>query len=83
MPFWKAFYHIVWATKHRVPVIVPEVEDGLIKAINGVCARLNVKVLAVGMTADHLHLVVSIPPSLAAAAVVSQIKDASAHAMNH
>jgi REP element-mobilizing transposase RayT len=26
MPYWRMFYHIVWTTKHRAPLITPDLE---------------------------------------------------------
>lgn len=26
MPYWRHFYHIVWGTKQRLPLITPKVE---------------------------------------------------------
>jgi putative transposase len=29
MPFWRLYYHLVWATKNREPLIVPQIEPRL------------------------------------------------------
>jgi REP element-mobilizing transposase RayT len=29
MPFWRLHYHLVWATKKRIPLITPDVESEL------------------------------------------------------
>ena len=26
MPYWQLFYHLVWSTKHREPLLTPDVE---------------------------------------------------------
>lgn len=32
MPYWRLYYHFVWATKKRLPLITPEVEGTLFVA---------------------------------------------------
>ena len=33
MPYWRMFYHVVWATKRRLPLITAEVEAVLFPAV--------------------------------------------------
>ena len=83
MSFWRLFYHIVWSTRGRAQLIDATVEDLLQKAIRSTCTELEVPVHAVGTMPDHVHLAISIPPSLAVAKVVGRIKGSSAHLVNH
>jgi REP element-mobilizing transposase RayT len=47
------------------------------------CEELRVLVHGLGGTADHIHLVCSIPPSLAVSEAVEQLKGVSSHFVNH
>ncbi|MCB0202166.1 MAG: transposase, partial [Anaerolineae bacterium] len=35
VPYYQLYYHIVWATKNREPLIVPELEAELHKYLRG------------------------------------------------
>ncbi|NEU74059.1 transposase, partial [Hassallia byssoidea VB512170] len=48
-----------------------------------VCETLACIVHAIGGIEDHIHLIVSIPPSLSLADFVKNIKGSSAHHVNH
>ncbi|HET7036250.1 MAG TPA: IS200/IS605 family transposase [Thermomicrobiaceae bacterium] len=82
MPYWRLFYHLVWATRRREPLIGPELETELHQLMHEAAARNKVTVHASGGVADHVHLVVSIPPAISVADAVQRIKGASAHALN-
>lgn len=83
MPFWRLYYHLVWATKNREHFITPEVEERLYAYIVNKAAELDVYVYAINGWFDHVHLVVSIPPKHAVAYVVKRLKGASSHDLNH
>lgn len=82
MALWRLYYHIVWATKGRHPLIDPAVESDLYGYIRGKAHALGCIVHAVGGMEDHIHLVVSIPPKLSIADFVQKIKGSSAHHLN-
>ena len=80
--FYRLYYHIIWGTKYREKTITPEIEKLLkgympekIKAGGGTLLALN-------MTADHLHLLTSIPPKTSVAEFVHKIKGSSSHLIN-
>ncbi len=82
MPFWKCYYHVVWATKNRQPVISPAMESVLFGAIRSKSEELRCSILAVNGVADHIHVAVCVRPSLAVGDWVGQIKGASSHSLN-
>lgn len=83
MPFWRLYYHLVWATKDREHFISPEIEGRLYAYLVNKAAELEVYVYAIDGWFDHVHLVASIPPKHAVAYVVKRLKGASAHDLNH
>jgi len=83
VPFWRLYYHLVWATKNREHFITPEIEDRLYAYIVNKAAELDLYVYAINGWFDHVHLVVSIPPKHAVAYVVKRLKGASSHDLNH
>jgi len=82
MPYWRLFYHIIWATKDRRPLIDPAWEADLHGYMRGKATALECIVHAVGGMPDHMHIVVSIPPKLAVAMIVGKLKGASSHYVN-
>ena len=82
MPFWQLFYHVVWGTKHRLPLITPEIEAATYDHIRRKALGLEATVFAVNGLPDHVHLVVSIPPRLAVATFVGQVKGVASAKIN-
>jgi putative transposase len=65
MPYWKPYYHFVWGTKERLPLIEPGLEADLYRVIAAKVKHYDSIVHAIGGTQDHVHLAVSIPPKIA------------------
>ena len=82
MPFWRLYYHLVWATKNREHFIQPQIENRLYAYNVNKAAELGVYVYTINGWYDHIHLVVSIPPKHAVAYVVKCLKGASSHDFN-
>ncbi len=82
MSLWRLYYHIVWATKSRQALILPEQECNLYDYIIGKSDSLGCIVHAINGITDHVHLIVSIPPRLAIYDYVRQIKGGSSPYMN-
>lgn len=83
MPYWKLHYHFVWRTKKRLPLIDPTLEPALYRAIAAKAQAMGGFVHALGGTEDHVHFAVSIPPKLAPAKFVGDVKGNSSHFVNH
>jgi putative transposase len=83
MALWRLYYHFVWATKERQPLIDPNQENDLYNYIIGKADALKCIIHAINGTADHIHLIASVPPTLAIAEFVKNIKGSSAHYVNH
>jgi len=77
------FVHLVWATWNREPLLVGEVERRVYRSFEATCAALDVEILALGGVADHIHLLVRLPATLAVAALVKRLKGASSHLVTH
>jgi putative transposase len=82
MTLWRTYYHLVWATRDRAPLITNDLEAELYDYIQAKLKSLNCPFHAIGGIADHLHLIISIPPSLSIADVVMRIKGSSSHHIN-
>ncbi len=81
--YMEAFQHFVWATLRREHFITSEMERSLYGYIRQRCKTKHVQVHALNGMPDHVHLVVTLPATLAPADFVQEIKGGSAHFINH
>jgi REP element-mobilizing transposase RayT len=77
-----SLFHCVFSTKERRPTIVPEVQDRLWAYLGGIAREHNMKALAVGGMEDHVHVLLSLPSSLAIAKAMREIKSGSSRWMH-
>lgn len=82
MPYWKCYYHVIWATKQRQPVITPVVETIILNAVQQKCTEMGCNLLAANTALDHVHVAMSIPPAMAVAEAVANLKGTSSRAVN-
>ena len=74
MSFWRTYYHLVWATKDEEPIIHPARESQLTALLIRKANELGVRIYAVGVMPDHVHLIAAIPPRMAVADVIKHLK---------
>jgi REP element-mobilizing transposase RayT len=74
MPYWRLFYHMVWSTKDRLPLLTPDVETVIFNLLRSKAIGLDATVFALNSVLDHVHMVVAIPPKIAVAKFIGQIK---------
>jgi putative transposase len=74
MPYCQLFYHLIWSTKNRLPLLTAQVEPVVHDFLRSKAIGLGATVFALNGTQDHVHVVVSIPPKIAVARFVGQVK---------
>lgn len=79
MPHYRLFYHFVWTTKERMPLITAANQTVIHAAIQAKAVELRALVHALNSVSDHVHMVVTVPPSISLAEFVRQIKGNSSH----
>ena len=67
-------YHLVWSTKDRQPLILPEFQERLFQYIGGTLRSLGGTCLQTGGMPDHIHILASTQPRSAIADVVRDVK---------
>lgn len=82
MPYWKCFYHLIWATKHRAPRITADHEAFFFQLIPHLAQELDSQIFAINGTEDHIHIAATIPPKIAVSQWVKRIKGASSNQCN-
>jgi putative transposase len=83
MPYYQLFYHLVWSTKNREPLLTPQVEPIIHNHLRTKAIGLGATVFALNGIEDHVHIVASIPPRIAVAKFVGQIKAVASTKFNH
>jgi putative transposase len=78
----EVYVHLVWATWDRLPLITPGLKPDLLACIRKECQRLGCETLALEAVADHVHLLVSLPLTIAVSDMVKQVKGSSSHLAN-
>jgi putative transposase len=74
-------YHIVWITKYRKKVLRGEIGLRLRELIKQSCEAQEVQIVKGHIAADHVHLLVSVPPQIAVSDLVQKLKGRSARKM--
>jgi putative transposase len=82
MPYVKCFYHAIWATKRRQPLITNQIEKLLFSAIEQKSLEMRCPILALNAVEDHVHVAVCIVPNVATSEWLRHVKGLSAHAVN-
>ena len=73
MPYWQLFYHIVWSTKDRLPLLTPEIELVIYGFLRSKAIGLGATLFALNGVADHVHMVAAVPPKIAVAKFIGQV----------
>ena len=70
-------YHIVFAPKFRRKVIYGELKADIGQIIRKLCEEKKVEIIEAEACADHIHMLVSIPPHLSVAQFMGFLKGKS------
>jgi putative transposase len=66
--------HYIFSTKNRKKIITAELEKRLWPYMGGIARENNMKALNVGGIEDHVHLLVTLPPTIPVAKAIQLIK---------
>src|SRR5947207_2849108 len=69
-----SLYHCVFSTKERVKIITPELQERLWPYMGGIARDNRMKALAIGGIDDHVHILLSLPSTLAIAKAIQLVK---------
>jgi REP element-mobilizing transposase RayT len=72
--FSKLLYHVIFSTKNREPWLEAALKPGLFAYMAGIISELRGKALIINGPADHVHLLLSLPASLAVADAIRVLK---------
>jgi putative transposase len=77
-----SLYHCVFSTKQRVKLITPELQERLWPYMGGIARDNAMKALAIGGIEDHVHMLLSLPSTLAIAKAIQLVKGNSSKWMH-
>lgn len=66
--------HLIFSTKQRKPLIVPEIRSDLFAYLGGIVRELRGTALIVNGTCDHVHMLIRIRPAQSIAEVARIVK---------
>lgn len=76
---WDCKYHLVWVTKYRYPVLGGDVGIRCRELLRETARAYELVIHAGSVNRDHVHLLMSIPPSLSVSRAVQYLKGRSSH----
>jgi putative transposase len=79
MPYSRLFFHFIWSTKDRLPLITERNREPILAAIVSKTREMNGIVHAVNCTSDHVHLLATLRPTTPPSVFIGQVKGSSSH----
>jgi REP element-mobilizing transposase RayT len=76
------YVHFVFSTKDRQPMLRAGLRKRVWRYIGGIVREEEMKAIEIGGTADHIHALVSVAPTVAPAEVVKIVKSKSSKWIN-
>lgn len=77
MAYWRLFYHFVWTTKNREPLITPELEPHIYRWLYNEANKMYCPFFYVGGMPEHVHVLTAVRPSVSPADFMKQLKGSS------
>jgi REP-associated tyrosine transposase len=77
MSYVSSYHHCVFSTKERRPLITPSLQERLWPYLGGIAREHKMTAIEIGGVADHVHMLLSLPSSMAIAKGLQLIKGGS------
>ena len=77
MSYISSYFHCVFSTKERRRLITPELRDRLWPFLGGIARQNKMKAIEIGGVEDHIHILLSLPSTLAISKALQLIKGGS------
>src|SRR6188474_2308092 len=76
------YIQVVFAVQEHACLIDREWKEELFKYISGILRNLDVKLIAIGGVADHIHILIALNPMIALSDVIRDVKANSSKFIN-
>lgn len=80
--FTNLVYHVVFSTKYREPMIIPEIRDELYRYMGGIIKNEGGIALQIGGMPDHVHVLIKLKPVHALSEILRMVKGGSSKWFN-
>jgi putative transposase len=77
MSYVSSYHHCVFSTKERRPLITPTLAERLWPFLGGIARQHKMKAIEVGGVEDHVHILLSLPATMAISKALQLIKAGS------
>jgi REP element-mobilizing transposase RayT len=77
MSYISSYFHCVFSTKERRRLITPELRDRLWPFLGGIARQNKMKAIEIGGVEDHVHILLSLPSTMAISKMLQLIKGGS------
>ncbi len=74
---WECKYHVVFAPKYRRQVIYGKLKRDISQILVELCRRKGVEILEAEACADHIHMLITVPPKYSISQIMGYIKGKS------
>jgi len=75
---WHCQYHVVFVPKYRFKILVGEVAREVEHCIRAFCEQQKGEIVELNVQADHVHLLVMVPPKVSISSFVGIVKGRTA-----
>jgi len=75
---WHCQYHIVWVPKYRYRVLTGEIGFEVTKTVRVFAERLGCEIVELNVQADHVHLLLKVPPKISISKLLGTVKGKTA-----
>ncbi len=72
-------YHVCWCTKYRYAILRGEIGERCRDLLRQIAMAREITIIRGAVAPDHVHVLISAPPSLAPAKIVQYLKGRSSH----
>jgi REP-associated tyrosine transposase len=77
MSYVSSYFHCVFSTKERRPLIPPSLQERLWPFLGGIARRNEIKAIEIGGVPDHVHMLLSLPSTISIAKALQLVKGGS------
>lgn len=67
-------YHFVWMTKYHYKMLTGDVAERVRALVRQVCETFEIRIVRGVVSKDHVHILVSSPPTMASSEIMRRIK---------
>ena len=80
--YYEIYIHVIWRTKNSEPMINPNVVLNIQNIFQAKCQKFDIQLIAIGNTEDHIHVLLSMNPTVRLSEFIAEVKGATSYFVN-